>query len=119
MVFIIVGVLCFVVFFFIVVRRYRWDIKYYIYVCKYNKFIFLLVNLCDDFFYDGFVVYNICDWKWIMVELVECVERKYNYKFCLYERDIILGGVYVEDVFESIDFSRKFILVFLNNFMDD
>lgn len=54
-----------------------------------------------------------------MVELVEYVERKYNYKFCLYERDIILGGVYVEDVFESIDFSRKFILVFLNNFMDD
>lgn len=104
---------------FIVVRRYRWDIKYYIHACKYNKLTSPPVNLRDDFLYDGFVAYNTRDRKWIMAELVEHVERKHNYKLCLHERDIIPGGVYVEDVLESIDFSRKFILVLSNNFMDD
>lgn len=116
---IIAGVLCLVALSFIVVRRYRWDIKYYIHACKYNKLTSPPVNLRDDFLYDGFVAYNTRDRKWIMAELVEHVERKHNYKLCLHERDIIPGGVYVEDVLESIDFSRKFILVLSNNFMDD
>lgn len=93
-VFIMVGVLCLVVIFFVEFMRNRWDKKYYKYVCKYNNFIFLLGDLCDNFFYD-FVVYSMCDQKWIMVKLVDYVERKNN-KFCLYDRVIILGGVYVK-----------------------
>lgn len=38
------------------------------------------------------------------------VKKKHNYKLCLHERGIISGGVYVEDVLESIDLSRKFYL---------
>lgn len=116
---IIVCVLCFVALSFALVRRYKWDIKYYIHACKYNKLTSPRGNLCDDFLYDGFVAYNTRDRKWIMAELVEHIERKHNYKLCLHERDIIPGGVYVEDILESIDFSRKFILVLSNNFMDD
>lgn len=37
---------------------------------------------------------------------------RHNYKLCLHERHIIPGGVYAEDIIESIDFSPK--VYFLN-----
>lgn len=62
---------------------------------------------CDDFLYD-FVAYSTRDQKWIMAKLVDHVERKNNNKFCLHDRDIIPGGVHVEDVVESIEFNPRF-----------
>lgn len=69
--------------------------------------------------YDGFVVYNMYDWKWIMLEFVDILEKKENYKLCFYERNFLLIGFYVDNIFDNIEFSCKFILVFLNNFMED
>ncbi|XP_062621133.1 toll-like receptor 2 [Saccostrea cucullata] len=101
-------------------RKFRWDIKYYVYICK-NRKPFGYKRFTDDeaFLYDAFVAYNTKDRYWIMSELVEMVERNDKHKLCLHERDIIPGGVYVDDILESIDTSRKFILVLSNNFMDD
>lgn len=54
-----------------------------------------------------------------MSELIQMVERNNKYKLCLHERDILPGGIFVDDILESIEVSRKFILVLSNNFMDD
>lgn len=54
-----------------------------------------------------------------MSELIQMVERNNKYKLCLHERDISPRGIFVDDILESIEVSRKFILVLSNNFMDD
>ncbi|XP_056008532.1 toll-like receptor 2 type-1 [Ostrea edulis] len=103
----------------VLLRKFRWDIKYYIYTCKNRKPMGYKRFTDDEFLYDGFVAYNTNDRKWIMSELVQMVERNNKYKLCLHERDILPGGIFVDDILESIEVSRKFMLVLSNNFMDD
>ncbi|XP_061180618.1 toll-like receptor 2 type-2, partial [Saccostrea echinata] len=114
------GFLSVLIFTTVLLRKFRWDIKYYIYICKNRKPMgYKRFTDDEEFLYDAFIAYNTNDRKWIMSELVRMLERNHKYKLCLHERDIIPGGVYVEDILESIDTSRKLILVLSNNFMDD
>ncbi|XP_062593259.1 toll-like receptor 2 [Saccostrea cucullata] len=114
------GLLSVVIFTTVLLRKFRWDIKYYIYICKNRKPLgYKRFTNDEKFLYDAFIAYNTNDRKWIMSELVRMLERNHIYKLCLHERDIIPGGVYVENILESIDTSRKLMLVLSNNFMDD
>ncbi|XP_061188802.1 toll-like receptor 2 type-2 [Saccostrea echinata] len=114
------GLLSILIFTTILLRKFRWDIKYYFYICKNRKPMgYRRFTDDEEFLYDAFIAYNTNDRKWIMSELVRMLERNHKYKLCLHERDIIPGGVYVDDILESIDTSRKLILVLSNNFMDD
>ncbi|XP_062570035.1 toll-like receptor 2 type-2 [Saccostrea cucullata] len=114
------GLLSILIFTTFLLRKFRWDIKYYIYICRNRKPTgYKRFTDDEEFLYDAFIAYNTNDRKWIMSELVQMLERNHKYKLCLHERDIIPGGVYVEDIVESIDMSRKLILVLSNHFMDD
>lgn len=44
-------------------RKFRWDIKYYIYTCKNRKPMGYKRFTDDEFLYDGFVAYNTNDRK--------------------------------------------------------
>ncbi|XP_061188784.1 toll-like receptor 2 [Saccostrea echinata] len=104
----------------IIAWKLRWDIKYYIHKwadgkrSKYQK-----LNDKELKEYDGFVAYNSRDRKWIMSELVDAMEKKENYKLCLHERNFLPSCAHVDNILESIEASRKFILVLSNNFMED
>ncbi|XP_062570045.1 toll-like receptor 13 [Saccostrea cucullata] len=111
------SIICFAV---IIIRKLRWDIKYYIHIYKTKKPLKYKRILDDDeFLFDGFVAYNSNDRQWIMSEFIEKLEKKYNFKLCLQERDILPGGIFVNDIHNNIEASRKFILVLSDNFMSD
>ncbi|XP_061188803.1 toll-like receptor 2 type-1 [Saccostrea echinata] len=114
------GLLSILIFTTSLLRKFRWDIRYYIYICRNRKPMgYKRFTDDEEYLYDAFIAYNTNDRKWIMSELVRMLERNHKYKLCLHERDIIPGGVYVDDILESIDTSRKLILVLSDNFMDD
>lgn len=78
-VFVIVIVFC-------IIYKKCWYIKYYLY--------FLCVKKCgyevfggDDFVYDVFVVYNLDDRIWVILEMIFRLENEEYFKFCLYDRD--------------------------------
>ncbi|XP_062621100.1 toll-like receptor 3 [Saccostrea cucullata] len=110
------SIICFAV---IILRKLRWDIKYYIHIYKTKRPLKYKRLLDDGFLFDGFVAYNSNDRQWIMSELIEKLEKKNNFKLCLQERDILPGGIFVDDIHHNIEASRKFILVLSDNFMSD
>jgi hypothetical protein len=113
------GLLSIMIFSIVVVRKLRWDIKYYIHVLKNRKTSGYKRIQDSESEYDGFVAYNCRDRRWIMAELVEHLERKHDFRLFLHERNLLPGGIQVEDIHASIESSRKFILVLSNNFMTD
>lgn len=115
------GFLSIIIFSSVVIRKLRWDIKYYIHILK-NRNNSGYTQIRDhetETEYDGFVAYNCRDRRWVMAELVEHLERKHDYRLFLHERNLLPGGIQIEDIHTSIDTSRKFILVLSNNFMTD
>ncbi|XP_062607619.1 toll-like receptor 13, partial [Saccostrea cucullata] len=110
------SIICFAV---IIIRKLRWDIKYYIHIYKTKRPLKYKRLLDDGFLFDGFVAYNSNDRHWIMSELIEKLEKKNNFKLCLQERDILPGGIFVDDIHHNIEASRKLILVLSDNFMSD
>ncbi|XP_062569209.1 toll-like receptor 7 [Saccostrea cucullata] len=102
--------------------KLRWDIKYYLHTCRWkderrSRYQKIIDNELIE--YDGFVAYNTRDRKWIMSELVDVIEQKEHYKLCLHERNFLPSCAHVDNILESIEASRKFILVLSNNFMSD
>ncbi|XP_011452196.3 toll-like receptor 6 isoform X2 [Magallana gigas] len=107
-------------FIFVLIRKFRWDILYYIHNCTHGRrrgYQRLVDRGTKE--YDGFVAYNTHDRKWIMSELVDILEKKENYKLCLHERNFLPIGSHVDNIFDNIESSRKLILVLSNNFMED
>nr|XP_019929838.2 toll-like receptor 4 [Crassostrea gigas] len=107
-------------FIFVLIRKFRWDILYYLHNFTHGRrrgYQRLLDTNTKE--YDGFVAYNTHDRKWIMSELVDILEKKENYKLCLHERNFLPIGSHVDNIFDNIESSRKLILVLSNNFMED
>ena len=100
----------------IVVRKYRWDIKYYIYLARSKRGYQKIPGSGSEYIYDAFVAYNAADRAWVMSQIVETLERKERYKLCLHERDFIPGEIIVDQITEKVNASRRFILVISNSF---
>ena len=99
----------------VVIRKYRWDIKYYIYLAR-SKRGYQRIPEGEEFFYDAFVAYNENDRAWVMAQIVETLERKGSYKLCLHERDFVPGEIIVDQITDKVKASRRFILVISNSF---
>ncbi|KAK3085567.1 hypothetical protein FSP39_005400 [Pinctada imbricata] len=98
-----------------IIRRYRWDIKYYIYLAR-SKRGYQRIPEQDGYLYDAFVAYNAADRPWVMSQLVGDLEKKHQYKLCLHERDFLPGDLIADQITEKVKASRRFILVISNNF---
>ncbi|XP_070537008.1 toll-like receptor 2 [Ptychodera flava] len=68
--------------------------------------------------YDAFVVYNQHDSDWVIHELVPHLENidPPNFKLCIHERDFIPGNDIFENVLDSIEQSKKTMLILSPDF---
>lgn len=95
--------------------KYRWHIKYYIYLMRSRKG-YQRISGEDDFRYDAFVAYHAKDRIWVISELLPHLENREKFKLCLHDRDFEVGELIVDNIVQKIQMSRKIILILSNNF---
>ena len=100
-----------------VLYRYRWHLKYYIYLMRAKKRGYEALSGDDDFIYDVFVAYHSDDRVWVISELIPCLEKKEKLRLCLQDRDFEVGKLIVDNITEKIHGSRKVLLLLSNNFI--
>ena len=70
-----------------------------------------------EFRYDVFVSYNRHDKDWVDEILQPKLEDENGIKLCLHERDFELGGEITEQIIDSIETSRKTLLILSPHFV--
>ena len=70
----------------------------------------------NDFLFDCFPVYADEDLLFVKDSLIPVLETKHGRKLCVRDRDYIPGSVFVDTISDSIENSRKVMLVLSNKF---
>ncbi|XP_077987075.1 uncharacterized protein LOC144441385 [Glandiceps talaboti] len=73
-----------------------------------------------DMKYDAFIVYNQHDRPWVMQQLVQNLENndQHNFKLCVHERDFMPGVEIFDNILDSIENSRKTVLILSPQFAE-
>ena len=100
---------------FALVYRGRWYIRYYIFLIRSRRRRYL-ERADGSYVYDAFVAHNSSDASWVVRHLVPRLETEGRYRLCLHQRDWPAGREISENIVESIEASRKVIVVLSNNF---
>ena len=97
--------------------RYRWRLRYFLYItCRFwRKHEEMVDNAAYD--YDAFVAFNRGDLQWVVKSLLPNLEDQAGFKLCIHDRDFLFGGAIEEIIVESIECSRKTILVLSQHFL--
>ncbi|KAL4229670.1 Toll6p [Mactra antiquata] len=98
----------------ILIYRYRWNIKHYVYMLRKRRQYMPLDR--ENFVYDGFVAYNKSVVQWIKNVLIPLLEGEYHLKLCVHERDFPVGGFINDTIVQHMRESRRIILVLSNTF---
>ena len=97
------------------VYRGRWYIRYYFFLVRSRRRRYL--ELADgNYAYDAFVAHSSSDRVWVVRRLLPRLEAEGRYRLCLHQRDWLAGREISENIVESIEASRKVIIVLSNNF---
>ena len=70
-----------------------------------------------EFRYDVFVCYNSHDRDWVCKVLQPKLEDENRFRLCLHGRDFELGGPIIEQIIDSIERSRKVLLILSPHFV--
>ena len=108
--------LVFIVIVISLVYRYRWHIGYIYFLVKSKRREAREVLDDTTYVYDAFVVYNGTDVGWVKDELLPAMEEEAEFTLCVHDRDWLLGRDIVENIVQSIESSRKTLLVVSNAF---
>ena len=100
---------------FALVYRGRWYIRYYIFLIRSRRRRHL-ERADGSYVYDAFVAHNSNDASWVVRHLLPRLETEGRYRLCLHQRDWPIGREISENIVESIEASRKVIVVLSNNF---
>ena len=106
----------------IILFRYRWHIKYKLFLLYRNYRPF--PDVADDFEmlqlqYHAYVAYNERDEAWVMNDLQPNMEEGPEpLRLCIKSRDFIPGHFLLDSIDQSIHQSRKTILVLSPNFVE-
>ena len=100
------------------IYRKRWWIRYHYFIAKkmwlhHRK----QEEEMREFRYDAFVSYNRHDKDWVDEILQPKLEDENSIRLCLHERDFELGGEIMEQVIDSIENSRKTLLILSPHFV--
>nr|QNL15331.1 toll-like receptor 25 [Littorina littorea] len=100
------------------VFRFRWHIRLALYeVFRGRGDVRRLRLLADRFEYDVFVSYAKEDLAWVYGKLMPELEGRLGLRLCVHERDFIPGNKIVDNIVESVQSSKKILMVFSNDFV--
>ncbi|CAI9719063.1 toll-like receptor 13 [Octopus vulgaris] len=114
---VIVAVLS-VMFVFTAILSYikRWSIRLCIYqsLVRKRKYNALVNN--GQYKYDAFICYCSTDVNWVLNKLLPIIEEENHFNLCLHDRDFLVGNDIVDNIVDSMQQSRKVVLVLSNDF---
>lgn len=89
----------------------RWSVRYWCHLlwARHRRYTALPDNV--EYIYDAFVCYSSSDINWVLNELLPEVEESEGFQLCLHDRDFKPGQFIVDNILESIQTSRRVILV--------
>ncbi|XP_070574425.1 toll-like receptor 13 [Ptychodera flava] len=98
--------------------HYRWHIKYAIFLIQLKAKGYVRIPDPEKK-YDAFISFNSGDEEWVQYTLVPYLEGNCttNFKVCVHYKDFIPGKSIIENILDSIENSRKTILVLSPNFV--
>ncbi|XP_023215765.1 uncharacterized protein LOC111618453 [Centruroides sculpturatus] len=111
--------LCFVSILSSILYYYRWYLRYFwfrfkniFYNCRREE------KALQYYEYDAFVVYCVTESKWVYEQLVPHLEsEEFGLKLCVHDRDFLAGRNVTQNIIDSIDKSRKIVVLISNCFM--
>ena len=107
--------------------RHKWDVRFFClrYITNrkaYQEF----EESVGEYEYDAFVSFHSDDQDWVWNELHENLgetqdneetNNQPRFRLCIHERDFVPGDLIEENIFKSIESSRKTIVVLSRNFL--
>ena len=103
---------------FTLAYKYRGEMK----VLMYTHFNWHPFDRVDDSdprkIYDAFVSYSGSDHQWVVNTLQERLEHHDPpYKLCIHHRDFVVGAPIQENILNSVDQSKRMLMVLSRNFL--
>ncbi|XP_041360248.1 toll-like receptor 13 [Gigantopelta aegis] len=100
----------------IISYRYRWHLRYLLYMFNNRRREEDPQVNEDQFLYDIFVVYSSEDSDWVLDRLVPKLEEDLGFRVCVHERNFVPGKLIVDNIMASIDSSKRIMVVLSNSF---
>ncbi len=99
--------------------RRRWKIRYYLHAARqsWNRRRSGADRNPDQYVFDAFLVYNSNGRLWVHDILTKTLEGEHQFKLCVHYRNFIPGRDIADTIVESIERSRKTVLVLSPNFL--
>jgi len=110
------GIVCFVALITLVVYRFRWYIGYGYFLLRARRREAMEVSGQTQYAYDAFVAYNKNDLTWVKDELLPLLEDEAHLRLCVHDRDWLCGRDVIDNIVQSIESSRKTLLIVSNAF---
>ena len=112
------GLLALISVIFIVGYKYRGEVKVFMYT-HFNWHPFDRIDDSDpNKIYDAFVSYSGSDYQWVLHTLRARLEtHDPPYKLCIHDRDFLVGATIQENILNSVDQSKRMLMVLSQNFI--
>ncbi|XP_052822126.1 toll-like receptor 13 [Octopus bimaculoides] len=94
----------------------RWSIRYWVYLFFARRRKYQLLECTSEHNYDAFVCYCGSDVGWVTKYLLPILEEENDLHLCLHDRDFAVGNDIVDNIVDSIQQSRKVVLVLSSDF---
>ncbi|XP_061188702.1 toll-like receptor 4 [Saccostrea echinata] len=100
----------------LIIYKARWHIRYLIYMYRFRRNGYEAIAGQEGFDYDAFVIYAEEDQEFVHKILVPTLEDREGYHLCIHYRDFQVGKLIADNIVNSIQKSRKVIVILSNSF---
>nr|KAG5702067.1 hypothetical protein BaRGS_032316 [Batillaria attramentaria] len=96
--------------------RYRWHLRLVLYEAFRGRGDRWRRLQALSFQFDVFVSYAADDLNWVRTQLMPELEERMGLKLCIHERDFIPGYPIVDNISDSVEASKKVMMIFSKHF---
>nr|WLK77136.1 Toll-like receptor [Eisenia andrei] len=99
-----------------ILHRLRWILKYWYFRYKARAKEFRELLDQQHYEFDAFLSYSETNYEWVVDQLHPRLENEFGLRLCIHHRDWSLGSDIVDNIVNSIERSRKTVLIVSNAF---